>query len=295
MLPRQVRGLTLIELLVVIAIIGLLVALLLPAVQAVREAARRTQCLNNLKQLALAAQAHDASAGQLPPNRMDNCHATWATWLLPFLEQQSLHSQWDLARCFYDHPEGLRCTLIAGFICPSRGTGRPWVEEIPDGTDPAHGTSPHRGGFADYNCLTGLSNRVGHAGIHHEGAMIQMNPAWGTNTHPRVLPGPWLPMTSLAAIRDGTSQTLMFSEQTASRAGRASVFNGDANAGLIAGHTAPIAIAGSGDNMGSDHAGVCPVAFCDGSTRTLRAELSGEVLRSLVTRRGRDLVDMQDW
>jgi prepilin-type N-terminal cleavage/methylation domain-containing protein len=294
MRPRP-PGLTLVELLVVVAIIALLVGILLPAVQAAREAARRTQCLNNLKQLALAAQAHDASTGQLPPNRMDNCHATWATWLLPFLEQQPLHSQWDLARCFYDHPEDLRCTPVAVFICPSRGASRPWVREIPDRTHSAHGTSPYRGAFADYNCLTGLAARVGHAGIHHEGAMIQMNPAWGTNTHPRVLPPPWLPMTSLASVRDGTSQTLMFSEQTASRAGRASVFNGDANAGLIAGHTAPIAIDGSGDNMGSDHAGICPVAFCDGSTRTLSADLSGAVLVRLVTRRGHEVVDMQEW
>lgn len=169
------------------------------------------------------------------------------------------------------------------------------MQETPDRTHPAHGTSPYRGGYADYNCLTGLVGRVGHAGINHEGAMIQMNPVWGTNTHPRVLPGPWQPMTSLAAIRDGTSQTLMFSEQTASRARRASVFNGDANAGLLAGHTAPIAIAGSGDHMGSDHAGVCGVSFCDGSTRMLRADLSGEVLRRLVTRRGHDLIDVQDW
>src|SRR5437764_3309229 len=94
--PRA--GFTLVELLVVIAIIGVLVALLLPAVQMAREAARRTQCSNHLKQLGLGAQNFVDVRGWLPPNRQGNVPGTspstvaWLTWavlMLPYIEQQS--------------------------------------------------------------------------------------------------------------------------------------------------------------------------------------------------------------
>ena len=93
------RGFTLVELLVVIAIIGVLVALLLPAVGAAREAARRVQCQNNLKQLALAIELHHGVKRHFPPARIgsrqhpsgtDQYAVSWAFLLLPFLEEQAL-------------------------------------------------------------------------------------------------------------------------------------------------------------------------------------------------------------
>ena len=88
------RGFTLVELLVVIAIIGVLVALLLPAVQAAREAARRMQCQNNLKQIGLASHNfHDvyrrAAAGRISPTT----GLSWHVYILPFIEQQNLYNQ----------------------------------------------------------------------------------------------------------------------------------------------------------------------------------------------------------
>ncbi len=88
---RLSRGFTLVELLVVIAIIGVLIALLLPAVQAAREAARRTQCANNLKQQGLAVHGFIDVRKELPPSRIADHHATWLWLILPYMEQENLY------------------------------------------------------------------------------------------------------------------------------------------------------------------------------------------------------------
>ena len=81
------RGFTLVELLVVIAIIGILVALLLPSVQSARAAARRVQCVNNLKQLGIAMHNYHGSQRKLPVGNVSCCWGTWQMMILPFLEE----------------------------------------------------------------------------------------------------------------------------------------------------------------------------------------------------------------
>jgi prepilin-type N-terminal cleavage/methylation domain-containing protein/prepilin-type processing-associated H-X9-DG protein len=130
LIARRSRGFTLVELLVVIAIIGILVALLLPAVQAAREAARRVSCLNNVTQTGLALHNFEFHFEALPPgvtnsdgpirNEAEGTHVSWIVKILPYLEQNPLAQRFDQeAGAYADKNAQVRATQIRTLLCPS--------------------------------------------------------------------------------------------------------------------------------------------------------------------------------
>jgi prepilin-type N-terminal cleavage/methylation domain-containing protein len=120
---KRSPGFTLVELLVVIAIIGILVALLLPAVQAAREAARRMQCTNNMKQIVLSLHNYHDVNNRIPQSSNGgNGTASYLCRLLPFIEQQNLFDQLTFDNVSYTYNLGVSETAVSTFLCPSGPT-----------------------------------------------------------------------------------------------------------------------------------------------------------------------------
>src|SRR5262245_746128 len=138
---RPPVGFTLIELLVVIAIIAVLIALLLPAIQKVREAASRTKCTNNLRQLGVAMHNFESSRGGFPPCRTSvnpppaiapKGQHTWAPFMFPYIEQQAVYDRYNFNVAWNDATDTSKGTTnsvvvttpINLFLCPSAPAGR---------------------------------------------------------------------------------------------------------------------------------------------------------------------------
>lgn len=195
---RSTEAFTLVELLVVIAIIGILVALLLPAVQSAREAARRTQCLNNLKQYGLALQNYHSTNNTFPPgallkNSNTDVYANANASLLPYFEESALHGIYDQEEQWENQRAGVAAVVIGAFKCPSSSALNPLVDPmLADYSEGGvFGITEYAFcmGYTDAFCVQGL----GEPGRIPPGQKGMFNSAFGA---------------SIRQITDGTSKTI---------------------------------------------------------------------------------------
>jgi prepilin-type N-terminal cleavage/methylation domain-containing protein/prepilin-type processing-associated H-X9-DG protein len=297
-MPRR-RGFTLIELLVVVAIIAVLIGMLLPAVQRVRDAAARSQCQNNLKQIGLALQAYHDAQKQFPPGYASGVAADgddagpgwgWASFLLPQLEQAPLANQIDRTKPITDPANAAaRVVSLKVFLCP----GDPVPLTIPVG--PLSGSGQPSGPATDlagasYPAVFGVTEPgVGGDGVFYRNST-----------------------TRIGDITDGTSSTLMAGERyyqlgpttwagVIPGAGHAapagSPFAGQVTnaSNFVLGHTAesyggPTAPS-EANNFGSRHAGGgVNFVFADGHVRFLGRGVDYTTFKALSTRAGGEAV-----
>jgi prepilin-type N-terminal cleavage/methylation domain-containing protein len=292
---RRDGGFTLVELLVVITIIGILIALLLPAVQAAREAARRMQCANNFKQAALALHNHESQHGFFPKGldiyrsdhpcsrpagvTTDRIGFSWSAWILPYMEQQGIGDRVDFTKYYYDgystpslvNNWTLAKNFIPAYLCPSDPRGRELVAVVTAGAEDMAKTNIL--GVADsedYRCDGSFGNPNADGVLYNTQA------------------------TKISEITDGTSQTLLLGEAIPNTAVvHAGAFWASwAICDTRNGINYPLRVPATtpwdsvNDGFASYHPAGCHFAMSDGSVQFLNESIVQSVLRSLTTRKG---------
>jgi len=295
-------GFTLVELLVVIAVVGVLVALLLPAISTVRESARRTQCQSNLKQLGLAGLQYCADRRVYPMGRDDTKqHAvSWAFRLLPYLEEQATfdaHNP-DLRVDDTENAQAMR-SAVAIYICPTRGKYQP-DRNFDNDDQPPQVLGSAAGG--DYAASAGDHFRYA---TDLENPDLDITRAGAIHTRSRVRP---------SQVKDGTSKTLMFGHRhvlepigaeadlsmEAHDLGDTAFFSGDNPktifADLSQGLPQKKQVGRSyGESwFGGPHPEVTPFVFLDGHVLAISNGTSSATLALLSTIGDRQSVDLDD-
>jgi prepilin-type N-terminal cleavage/methylation domain-containing protein/prepilin-type processing-associated H-X9-DG protein len=302
---------TLIELLVVVAIIAVLMMLLLPAIQRVREAANKVRCGNHLGQIGKAIHMFHHDYQSLPPDRIANDWATWAVLILPYIEQENTYKLWDLTRRYASQPapEGSARDPaphnIPIYFCPSRRAGTVFSNAYTLTLASGEQLRARPGGLSDYASVSGTANNTGSMRIAIpegtvNGVSVSGNgPFNNSGSNAFVLK--WRSQTSLATLRgDGTSNTMLVGEKHIrpnSFQGRnedRSVFDsGNANnyrrfIGRNAANAYPLVADPNDQNsplanqrFGSAHTGSCQFVFGDGHVRAIRVSTDIDVLTRL--------------
>jgi hypothetical protein len=264
-----------------------LVALLLPAIQAAREAARRIECSNHLRQLGIATHNFHDVHRVLPPARYRDTYPTWCVLLLPYLEENTLYEIWDKDTSYYNQPNAVaRETLLPLFNCPTRRA--PMLSISGDKDNPP---DPHRPGtVTDYACNIG-DDSPEHP-FNHTTANGTIVTGYSQQAGRRVA---WHSVTSYRRITDGLSKTVLFGEKHVPQDTfgigdhDSSMFNGDFGEawGRVGGPNYPLAASPTDEyrkNFGSWHAGICQFVLADSSVRQLAVELDPKTLERLCVR-----------
>ncbi|MGL6072608.1 MAG: DUF1559 domain-containing protein [Fimbriiglobus sp.] len=297
------RAFTLIELLVVIAIIAVLIGLLLPAVQKVREAAARMSCQNKLKQIGLALHNYEATLGKFPAS--NTTAAPWHGWpaqVLPYLEQESVRNIYVPSSSWYELPnEPARMAKVSTFLCPSANGGRVGSSAVTGAPG-----SPFNGAAWDYTNISVVA-------LPLLAYLNYPDPASHTTIWRGVMSSTG---SSIAQISDGLSNTLLISEDAnrpeywvkgRQRSDLTPPFGGGGvgvvTGGVWADHQKGFGIEGtSADGLTlvgecainctnayeiySFHPGGANAALADGSVRYLRESITIRTLAALSTRAG---------
>jgi prepilin-type N-terminal cleavage/methylation domain-containing protein/prepilin-type processing-associated H-X9-DG protein len=303
----QPRGFTLVELLVVIAIIGILVALLLPAIQAAREAARRTQCVNTLKQWGLSMQMYHDVKKRLPYGCTFTPRQSWVMHVWPYIEETSLAEANNIKVDFWVPPvtieytlEGLGCKYVPLYYCPSDQQG---VDQFDDRYSRRRGNYVVNWGVTEFARVVRDKDLQGIAPFSHID---------GRTSTPRKV--------SFNDITDGTAKTLMMSEYLMAHSPKDNDWRGDIqnNEGVFRFHTmdtpnssvadvvangwfqntgdpAMPAVAGAFDRQRnasrSRHPGGVNALLCDGSVDFYSNDIALNAWKALGTMNGEETID----
>jgi prepilin-type N-terminal cleavage/methylation domain-containing protein/prepilin-type processing-associated H-X9-DG protein len=279
---RPLRAFTLVELLVVIAIVGILLAMLLPAVQASREAGRRTECANHLRQIGVGLMNYHDICGSLPPGLVDRRtganpqgkQLSWNVFLLPFIEENSVFELFDLSAGYNRAANRVAAgTIIPTFLCPSTAF------LASDRKGPTTGDVNGNGVWntGDDLAYTDYGGNFGFSGLDKP----YMN---GVLVYERAF--------AFKQISDGTSHTLVVLEDT----GRGAAYDGQwANGENIFDTSGPINdrtlpdYRWADNEIWSDHPQGVNSLYCDGSARFTDEQMDLETLAALCTRAGEEI------